>query len=371
MPSYYAPDNRTLVAAPDETLRKPVVPKPPATPGAALARARLVRGHHDLYVSVDVSSLFPPAEAGQGTDGQGDDRDGAGNSRAAETNQGRDSRMDERAVASTPPTVDPNLGLLQMMGGGQLPPEVASALEVLKLIRAVELTINLSNGGPISLVAHGTDPQSAQQLETMITESLKMSQDAMTATAAGQTGSSDDPVAKAMNAYAQRMAAKWASYFRPQRNGTAVTLFKNEGDSPERRLVANAIGWVVTAAYTQDLPALMSAAGAGPPDPGMMPMGGMPGMDPSQFPGAMPMGAQVGRDEMPRDGDASNVDRSQPYEVPRDRDGNPTNVDRSQPYEVPRDRDGNPTNVDRSQPADDVPRDRDGNPINSGREPGR
>jgi hypothetical protein len=302
MPSYYAPDNRTLVVAPDETLRKLVATKTPVTPGAATARARLVRGHHDFYVSIDVASLLhPQAESDQDGEGPMGDRGSADRRGAAESDRGRGGQSQDRMAAGPSPTAEPNPAVLQMMAGGQLPTELTSALEGLNLIRSVELTVNLSNAGPILLVVHANDSQSATKLETMITESLKNSQEEMTAKVRDQSANSDDPIQKAIAAYVQRMSSKWTSFFRPQRSGASLTLYRSEGDSPERRLVTNAVGWIVTAAYTQDLPAMFASASGGGPNQGMMdtmtPMmrGEQQPVDPSQLFGP------GGRGEMPMD----------------------------------------------------------------------
>jgi hypothetical protein len=82
----------------------------------------------------------------------------------------------------------------------------------------------------MSLVVHATDEAAAQQLETLIAEASNNP-----AAAPGDGYAAEDPVAQAMAQYAERFSQP----FRPQRNGTSVTLFRVEAQSAAQQQLAS------------------------------------------------------------------------------------------------------------------------------------
>jgi hypothetical protein len=212
LPSLYAPDARTLIVAPDATLRKLLEKKDPVAPGPLLARVRLIRGHHDLYAAVDLASLRPLIQGG--------------------------------------------VAALQMQAQSELPPEAMKFFGAPELISAAELTVNLSNPGVSSFVVHANDVPSAQKLDELIGEALKMYQDAMTAQMAAQMANTEDPVEKAFGAYMQRTSGQWANLFRPSRSGATLTFFKVENSSMQNQMVMTAVGGILIALL---LPAIQAA----------------------------------------------------------------------------------------------------------------
>ena len=59
MPSFYMPDDRTLLVMPDVTLRKMLAPVDLNATSPLLQRVSNLQGGDDLYVMVDVASLRP------------------------------------------------------------------------------------------------------------------------------------------------------------------------------------------------------------------------------------------------------------------------------------------------------------------------
>jgi len=224
LPSYFAPDNRTLLIAPDATLKELVAKKEPTPPGPLLQKVRLVRGHHDIYAAVDVASFRPQ--------------------------------------------IQPAVGRAQMLAQGQLPPESSKLFEAPNLIASAELTINLSNPGPTSLVVHANDPPAAQQLDQIFADGLKMYQDAMTARATQLTAAGDDPIAKAQAAYSLRSSARLTKNLRPVRNGTSFAIFRIEGGSMQQQAMLMAVDGLLPLLMSIDAQQVMefaSSVGPGPP----------------------------------------------------------------------------------------------------------
>jgi mono/diheme cytochrome c family protein len=184
MPSFYGPDNRTLVVTRDATLRRLVETKDQPKTGPLVDRLGAAPAGSDLYVAIDAASLRPFLE----------------------------------------------MGMAQAKASGKVPPQGEKLLDLPKLISAAELTLNLTGAGPMSLVVHATDEAAAQQLETLLSE-------ASSNTAAPPTDryGAQDPVAQAMSQYIERFSQP----FRPQLNGTSVTLFRVEAQSAAHQQLAS------------------------------------------------------------------------------------------------------------------------------------
>jgi hypothetical protein len=208
MPSFYGPNNRTLVVAPDATLRRLVESQGQAKIGPLIDRVRGAAAGSDLYVAVDLASLRPFME----------------------------------------------MGIAQAQSTGKIPPEATKFLEIPKLVSAAELTLNVSSPGMTSLVIHANDDAAAGQLETLLNQASQQNQDAATNNRySREQPQGYDAISQAMAQYQERMAQP----FRPQRVGTSITLFQLDGHNPaQQQLVNLAIGGVAAAAT---LPAFQAA----------------------------------------------------------------------------------------------------------------
>jgi mono/diheme cytochrome c family protein len=221
MPSFFGPNNRTLVAAPDATLRRLVDSRDQPKVGPLLDRAHAAPAGGDLYVAVDLASLRPFIE----------------------------------------------MGIAQAQTSGKVPPEATKYLEIPKLISAAELTFNMSTPGTTSLVIHANDDAAAGQLETLLNEaSSNQNQDAYSNPYGREQSESYNPVSQAWTQYTERMAQP----FRPQRSGSSITLFQLDGQNPaQQQLVNIAIGGLAAAAtlpaFQAARDAAQRAAGASPP----------------------------------------------------------------------------------------------------------
>jgi hypothetical protein len=183
MPSFFGPDNRTLLVAPDAALRRLVETRGQPKSGALHERLRTAPSGNDLYVAVDMAALRPFAQ----------------------------------------------MGIAQAQASGSVPPPAQKYLELPKLISALELTFNVSDAGPMSLVLHAADETAAGQLETLLVQAADPYQ------SAASRGDGSDPVAMAVAQYADRVSQP----FRPQRVGNSVTLFQIEGQNPARQQLAS------------------------------------------------------------------------------------------------------------------------------------
>jgi hypothetical protein len=181
MPSFFGPDNRTLVVAPDATLRRLVESQGQPKTGPMIERVSAAQAGSDLYLAIDVASLRPYME----------------------------------------------MGIAQAKASGRIPPQGEKFLELPKLISAAELTLNLTAAGPMSLVVHAKDDADAQQLETLLAEATTNPAAATTEQYTAGRYATEDPVSQAVTQFVERFSQP----FRPQRNGTSVTLFRVEAQS--------------------------------------------------------------------------------------------------------------------------------------------
>jgi type II secretory pathway pseudopilin PulG len=213
LPSFYMPDNTTLLAMPDTMLRRVVElqGKPQSSP--LINRVREVAGGHDLYAAVDVATIRP--------------------------------------------LINPLIGMAVTKQGDAFPTDLRPFIDAPNLISAAELTFNISSPGPISLIVHGNDDSSAMQVESMIGDAMRLRQARMMAEGA-KLAESDDPVERAYGHYMQRMSTSVADQFHLQRNGESLILFQTtgHGDSAQSQLVLVAVIGVLVALL---LPAVQAA----------------------------------------------------------------------------------------------------------------
>jgi hypothetical protein len=216
LPSFYGPNARTLVLAPDVALRSMVEAGGQTSSSPLLDRVRSVPSGSDVYVAVDVAALK---------------------------------------------------GLFQMMlaqAGPQLPPDVQPLLESLNLISSAELTVNLTTNGATSLVVNANDEAAAQQLETLLANFNTKYQENLKSQLA-EPLASNDPIERAFAQYIERVSAS-SSRFMPTREGTTLTLFRRESmTDEEKKLIVNLVGM----GATMMLPAMMGARQAARRNEGM------------------------------------------------------------------------------------------------------
>jgi hypothetical protein len=199
LPSFFGPDNRTLIIAPDATLRRLVESIEQPKTGPLLDRVRNVPAGSDLYLAVDTSNtgLRPFIEMGSA------------------------------------------------QAKADLPAAQVLLLRLVKLVSALELTLSITPSGPISLVAHANDEAAAQQIETALLITTNH-------VAAPPTGpyAAEDPVRQAVTQFVERFSQP----FRPQRSGNSVTLIHVEAQSPVHQQLASlavfGIGVGIQAAQT-------------------------------------------------------------------------------------------------------------------------
>jgi hypothetical protein len=236
--SLYAPNNRTIICAPDNTLKQLVVTAGQPKTGPMVDRLRDVPSGSDLYAFVDLTSLRP------------------------------------------------FLGMA--MGGGdpaKAPPAVKQQLELANQISGLELTLNMSNPGLSSLVAHCNDEAAAQKVEMMI-QQMKQSPGASPTELPGASSAMDQAKAR----YRDRLL----QMFPMQRDGTKLTLFKVEGQNPGQQQFVSAIAVLAgsLAPMAPEMVAMRNAAmrqahAAGGPPAGAPGQPQAPGVadDPAAVPG--------------------------------------------------------------------------------------
>ncbi len=206
--SFYGPDSQTLIVAPDVTLRRLVESAGQQSSGPVVDRIRSVPGGNDLYAVVDIESLRPI------------------------------------------------LQLVLAQAQANVPPDYQQFLQAPNLMKAYELTFNLS-GHPIAMVLHANDEAAAQQLETLVAESNRKSQEQLKAVFAAQA-TSEDPVQRALAQYVERLSNSWMEGFAPQREGASLVYFKSGGEnSAEQKQLLNVAFMGVLVALL--LPAIQAA----------------------------------------------------------------------------------------------------------------
>ena len=203
MYSLYGPNNRTLVIAPDPTLQQLVQSIGQPKSGPIVDRLQNAPAGSDLYFAMDGTIL--------------------------------------NTLVQTAATQVPT----------EMPAEMKPMLDLPKLVQAAEVTLNLSNDGPISLVVHATDEAAAQQLETMMQEAQAPFQ--------GAPGDGS-ALQQAMAQYAQRVMQP----FTPRRNGTSITCLYIDHQSPAHKQLITSL---VNMLFAFGVPAAQAAAQ-------MQPMGG-------------------------------------------------------------------------------------------------
>lgn len=206
LPSFYAPDKRTLVIAPEQTLRQLVANPPKAKTSLLIDRIQKVTAGSDLYVLVDLATLRPYIQMG--------------------------------------------------LAAAQLPPDARPFAEAANLVSAAELTVNLSRPAPTELVVHANDAGAAEQVEGLLNQAVEKAREQMRTDLAPQAAS-EDPVERAFAQYVERVSGAWAQPFMPRRDGAKLTFFRFDGgNSAQQQLTTVAVIGVLVALL---LPATQAA----------------------------------------------------------------------------------------------------------------
>jgi len=104
-----------------------------------------------------------------------------------------------------------------------LPPPLAGVEQVPDLLNLVGVRVNLTGDMAMALTLRAESDQAAAQLDALIGRLLETARQAMLTEVAKQ-GASPDPVEQAAARYAQRISSRLLTAFRPQRNGSILTL---------------------------------------------------------------------------------------------------------------------------------------------------
>jgi type II secretory pathway pseudopilin PulG len=213
LPSFYMPNDRTLMIAPDALLRQMLAVSELEQISPLFERARFVEGASELYAIVDVTTLRP--------------------------------------------MVTPFINMAVMQQGEKFPEEAKPFLEAPNLISAIELTINLMSAGTNSLVVHAEDAASADQLETLLDHARELQRKQMAANVA-KLQQSDDPIERALGQYIERVSSASADSFRPLRDDDRFVCFQMDGasDPQQRQLYSIAVIGILVALL---LPAVQAA----------------------------------------------------------------------------------------------------------------
>jgi hypothetical protein len=235
LPSFYGPNNKTLVLAPDAMMQQ-LVPaaKQPKT-GALLDRTQEVPAGSDVYLAVNLVPLLPLLQ----------------------------------------------MGMLNPQVAGKIPPDAKPFVDALNGIAAAELTLNVTNPGPTSLVLHCNDDNAASTVENLSQQALQKFRAGPQQTSEQPAEpAADNPLATGMPRYRERIS----QVFQPVRNGSTVTILHLDGQDPvQRQLVVTTIAMAPVAI----LPAIQAARNAAmKAQPGAGPPGAPTGAPPTGEPGA-------------------------------------------------------------------------------------
>ncbi len=176
-PSFFMPNDKTLLIANDDTLQKMLANHKSPQMGPARKLMKSVDKSSDLAIVAAIEPMLPLIEP-----------------------------------------------LLNMQ---QVPPPFAGLKQLPELISAARLQIKATSGGSVALALLGNDEAAAEELEKQLNQLIDMGQAMMRAQASSQFSDSDDPVEAAMGKYMQRISGKMLDPFRPTRKGKVVKLELN------------------------------------------------------------------------------------------------------------------------------------------------
>ncbi len=173
MPSVYLPNNRTIVAAMEPTLKKMITGKPGESPLRKLLAANEATDHVNLFVSIDAV---------------------------------RD--MAKAAIATLPP----------------VPRPFGQFVDAIDHISSIEYRLTLNDQMNNSLKLNAIDADAAKELEELIKTGLELGRTAILEQMSKEMPMSDDPVEQAAAKYLHRVMGVVFDSFKPTRDGTQVVV---------------------------------------------------------------------------------------------------------------------------------------------------
>ena len=176
LPSVHFPNDRTIVAAPEEMLLRMIAQEHDESPLRKLLANTASTEHAHVIVSVDAVRNLTKA-----------------------------------ALDSLPP----------------LPRPFVEFLKAPDYISWAEYRLSLQNAMKNELTLNATDAKAAVELEKLIKQGLDMGKQAMMAEMTKNMPASDDPVEQATGKYAKRMITLVFDSFQPARNDTKVSISMN------------------------------------------------------------------------------------------------------------------------------------------------
>jgi hypothetical protein len=204
-PSIFMLDDKTILAAPEHSLRL-LVGRTSPTPVPLAARFAAAAQGDDFLMMFDVESL--------------------------------------RALIQ--------IGIAQ----AKVPPELKSLIEIPALVKTVELRVNLSKPSVTEAIVAANNDRDAQRLIEIFEEGKKLVA-AKAAEEAQKALASDDPVEQAAGRYSQRMTKYWNERLQLAREDERLILFrvKSDGSDQSQLMTVATIGILVALL----LPAIQAA----------------------------------------------------------------------------------------------------------------
>ncbi len=151
--------------------------------------------------------------------------------------------------------IEPMRALIEPLLNMQpVPPPFAGLKQLPELISAARLQIKATGGGSVSLALLGNDEADAEELEKQLNQLVDTAQAMMRAMASSRFSGSDDPIEQAMGKYMQRISGKILDPFHPERKGKVVKLALTD-KLKEYYVTASMLSFLL-------LPAIMGARGA-------------------------------------------------------------------------------------------------------------
>jgi prepilin-type processing-associated H-X9-DG protein len=126
--------------------------------------------------------------------------------------------------------------LIDELSQAPLPPPLEGVKRLPELIDAAKIDLTVTGRAGVSLVLLSPDDSSAEELETLLNQFLDMGQQMAMAQVAQQM-QSDDPVEQASAQYAERMSRRMIEMFRPQRTGRMLRIAHETGGASQMATV--------------------------------------------------------------------------------------------------------------------------------------
>ena len=127
--------------------------------------------------------------------------------------------------------------IAQPLATAPVPPPLADLKKIPDLLTSVGAKVNLTGDMSMSLTLRATDEAAAQQMEEIIDKMIELGRQAILAEMAKQSASSD-PVEQAAAQYSKRISDRMLQTLRPVRKGDALTLATGGNKNPQMAQMA-------------------------------------------------------------------------------------------------------------------------------------